>query len=347
MKLGVYTAVLHDRPLREALMMISVVGLGRRRDQRRWLPADAAPSRRGAVSTRRVEPAAYLEPFVETGIEFTGLNVNGNPLHADPEVGPEDAEDLRRAIRLAGHLGVQRVVTMSGLPAAPSRRSLARVARKPLGQRLSRLARISVGRCGCAVLARDRRIGPRSRRQGMHRDAPAESRVQPANAAAAGGQDPVPLTSALRWTLVTCSGRASTRLPPSTTWATWCSMPPQRTPGSTRPAPSMACSTTDSPGSRQANSRPVSAGGTPSTGGRKTPAGTSSPSAAATTSTSGRSSWPPRPCRPRHGGQHRARGRRARPVGRPRSRRVNSLSRERRRRFSPSDTDRTRSPDLS
>jgi sugar phosphate isomerase/epimerase len=46
------------------------------------------------------------------------LNANGNPLHADPEVGPEDAEDLRRAIEVASLLGVRRVVTMSGLPAA-------------------------------------------------------------------------------------------------------------------------------------------------------------------------------------------------------------------------------------
>ena len=48
-------------------------------------------------------------------------NCNGNPLHPDQEVGPEDAEDLRNAIRVAGLLGVDRVVTMSGLPQRASR----------------------------------------------------------------------------------------------------------------------------------------------------------------------------------------------------------------------------------
>ena len=56
--------------------------------------------------------------FDGTGVSIAGLNCNGNPLHPDPEVGPEDAEDLRNAIRVAGLLGVDRVVTMSGLPQA-------------------------------------------------------------------------------------------------------------------------------------------------------------------------------------------------------------------------------------
>ena len=51
-------------------------------------------------------------------MSIAGLNCNGNPLHPDPEVGPEDADDLRKAIRVAGLLGVDRVVTMSGLPHA-------------------------------------------------------------------------------------------------------------------------------------------------------------------------------------------------------------------------------------
>ena len=60
---------------------------------------------------------AYLGRSSQAGITLTGLNVNGNPLHPDPEVGPKHAEDLRQAIELAGLLGVRRVVTMSGLPA--------------------------------------------------------------------------------------------------------------------------------------------------------------------------------------------------------------------------------------
>jgi sugar phosphate isomerase/epimerase len=117
MKLGVYTAVLHDRPLPEALDVIRSLGLvGAEINAGGFLPTPHLPVE--GLLTGRVDPEAYLEPFVETGVELTGLNVNGNPLHADPEVGPEDAEDLRRAIKIAAMIGVRRVVTMSGLPAA-------------------------------------------------------------------------------------------------------------------------------------------------------------------------------------------------------------------------------------
>jgi sugar phosphate isomerase/epimerase len=116
MKLGVYTAVLHDRSLRDALSTIRSLGLvGAEINAGGFLPTPHLPVEE--LLSGRVEPEEYLAAFVETGVELTGLNANGNPLHADPEVGPEDAEDLRRAIRVAALLGVRRVVTMSGLPA--------------------------------------------------------------------------------------------------------------------------------------------------------------------------------------------------------------------------------------
>jgi len=35
--------------------------------------------------------SAYLGQFGQAGITLTGLNVNGNPLNPDPEVGPKHA----------------------------------------------------------------------------------------------------------------------------------------------------------------------------------------------------------------------------------------------------------------
>ncbi|MDQ1628930.1 MAG: hypothetical protein QOI54_2674, partial [Actinomycetota bacterium] len=60
----------------------------------------------------------YLEQFASAGVTLTALNCNGNPLHPDPEVRERHGQDVRRAIELAALLGVKRVVTMSGLPAA-------------------------------------------------------------------------------------------------------------------------------------------------------------------------------------------------------------------------------------
>ena len=117
MKLGVYTAVLHDRSLREALETIASLGLeGAEINAGGFLPTPHLPVKE--LLSGEVSPQGYLKVFDETGVSIAGLNCNGNPLHADPEVGPEDAEDLRNAIKVAGLLGVDRVVTMSGLPAA-------------------------------------------------------------------------------------------------------------------------------------------------------------------------------------------------------------------------------------
>lgn len=117
MKLGVYNAILADKTLPEALETIASLGLeGIEINSGGFLPPIHIPVDDLLAGT--VTPADYLKTFDGTGVSIAGLNCNGNPLHPDPEVGPEDAEDLRKSIRVAGLLGIDRVVTMSGLPAA-------------------------------------------------------------------------------------------------------------------------------------------------------------------------------------------------------------------------------------
>ncbi|MEU9289510.1 sugar phosphate isomerase/epimerase [Streptomyces sp. NPDC048275] len=117
MKLGIYTAILHDRPLREALEVIKSLGLtGAEINAGGFLATPHLPVEE--LLSGALAPEDYLKVFSETGVELTGLNVNGNPLDPDPVAGPKHAADLRRAIEVAGLLGVRRVVTMSGLPAA-------------------------------------------------------------------------------------------------------------------------------------------------------------------------------------------------------------------------------------
>src|SRR3954465_1357631 len=117
MKLGAYTAVLHDKPLPEALTILRDMGLESAEiNSGGFLPAPHLP-----IADIRASAGAredYLGQFAEAGITLTALNCNGNPLHPDTEVRDKHSQDVRDAIELASLLGVQRVVTMSGLPGA-------------------------------------------------------------------------------------------------------------------------------------------------------------------------------------------------------------------------------------
>jgi sugar phosphate isomerase/epimerase len=117
MKLGAYTACLHHKPLPEALGVLRELGLDSAEiNSGGFLPPVHLP-----VDDLRASQDAreeYLGLFGSAGTTLTALNCNGNPLDPNPEVGPKHAQDLRDAIELAALLGVKRVVTMSGLPAA-------------------------------------------------------------------------------------------------------------------------------------------------------------------------------------------------------------------------------------
>ncbi|MFW3386851.1 UNVERIFIED_CONTAM: sugar phosphate isomerase/epimerase [Kocuria sp. CPCC 205274] len=116
MKLGVYNAILHDRPLPEALKVIADLGLtGIEINTGGFLPAVHVPDMDQILESDAARDD-YLGLFEGTGVSIAGLNCNGNPLHPKPEIGEKHAEDIRRSIRLAERLGQTRVVTMSGLP---------------------------------------------------------------------------------------------------------------------------------------------------------------------------------------------------------------------------------------
>jgi sugar phosphate isomerase/epimerase len=115
MKLGVYTAILHDRSLPEALDVIAGLGLDAAEiNAGGFLPPVHLPI--DDILASQSARDDYLGVFDAKGVALAGLNANGNPLHPNPAIGPRHAEDLRRAIKAAGLLGQTRVVTMSGLP---------------------------------------------------------------------------------------------------------------------------------------------------------------------------------------------------------------------------------------
>jgi sugar phosphate isomerase/epimerase len=115
MKLGVYTAVLHDKPIAEALLAIRELGLDSAEiNSGGFVPAPHLPI--DAIRASQDARDEYLGLFDAAGVTLTALNCNGNPLHPDPEVRQRHGQDVIDAIELGALLGVKRVVTMSGLP---------------------------------------------------------------------------------------------------------------------------------------------------------------------------------------------------------------------------------------
>jgi sugar phosphate isomerase/epimerase len=121
MKLGVYNAILHDRPLPEALKIINDLGLdGLEVNTGGFLPPTHIPN----IDEILVSEAArddFLGLFDAEGLEILGLNCNGNPLHPNAAIGDAHAADVVRSVKLAHRLGQHRVVTMSGLPGGDAR----------------------------------------------------------------------------------------------------------------------------------------------------------------------------------------------------------------------------------
>src|SRR5258707_13592911 len=93
MKLGVYTAILHDKPPREALEVIASLGLtGIEINAGGFLPTPHLPV--DDLLAGVVSPVDYLVTFDGTGVSLAGLNCYGNPLDPDPERVRQAAEVL-------------------------------------------------------------------------------------------------------------------------------------------------------------------------------------------------------------------------------------------------------------
>jgi len=67
----------------------------------------------------RATRAAWLQEFAGRGLSICALNCSGNPLHPDDAMARAHDAVLRDTLRLAGELGIPRVVAMSGCPGTP------------------------------------------------------------------------------------------------------------------------------------------------------------------------------------------------------------------------------------
>ena len=61
---------------------------------------------------------SWSATITDRGFRIAAFNVSGNPLHPNAAIAARHDADLRRTIELAAELGVDRIVAMSGTPAA-------------------------------------------------------------------------------------------------------------------------------------------------------------------------------------------------------------------------------------
>ncbi|MDC3416054.1 sugar phosphate isomerase/epimerase family protein [Aquibacillus salsiterrae] len=115
MKLGVFAVLFGDRPLDEALDLISSHGL-----------ETVEIGTGGYVGNAHCNPVELLENptklqafqqlLKERNLEISALSCHGNPLHPNEELARADHQAFRNTVLLAEKLGVETVVTFSGCP---------------------------------------------------------------------------------------------------------------------------------------------------------------------------------------------------------------------------------------
>ena len=115
MKLGVYTALVADRSLEEALKYLTakgvyVVELGSGGYSG---TAHANPDELLHDEKKRI---AMLDLLKRYGAEISALNCSGNPVHPQRDIAQKAHEDYEKTILLAEKLGVKKIITFSGCP---------------------------------------------------------------------------------------------------------------------------------------------------------------------------------------------------------------------------------------
>ncbi len=113
MKLGVFTCVVNNLPLKEALDYFKSLGI-----QMIEIGCGGYPGKAHCDPEVLLNDDAKLEEFKKTitdsGLEISALSCHGNPIHPDKEIAASFDHDLRNCILLAEKIGVHQINTFSG-----------------------------------------------------------------------------------------------------------------------------------------------------------------------------------------------------------------------------------------
>ena len=113
MKLGVFTCVVNNLPLKDALDYFKSLGI-----QMIEIGCGGYPGKAHCDPEVLLNDDAKLEEFKKTitdsGLEISALSCHGNPIHPDKEIAASFDHDLRNCILLAEKIGVHQINTFSG-----------------------------------------------------------------------------------------------------------------------------------------------------------------------------------------------------------------------------------------
>jgi sugar phosphate isomerase/epimerase len=114
-KLGVFTVILGDLPLDQALSYLKSQGV-----QELEIGVGGNPGTAHGDARRLLAEPAELEKFKATieasGLRVAALSVHGNPVHPNAEIARRDHEDFTAAVLVAEKLNIPTGVTFSGCP---------------------------------------------------------------------------------------------------------------------------------------------------------------------------------------------------------------------------------------
>lgn len=115
MKLGVFTVLLSDRSLEDALGYLKGIGV-----EAVEIGCGGYPGTAHCDAVEFIKDKKLIENFKNTvkkyDMTLSGLSVHGNPVHPQKEIAEKFHAEYEAAVQLAGELEIDRVVTFSGCP---------------------------------------------------------------------------------------------------------------------------------------------------------------------------------------------------------------------------------------
>ena len=147
MKLGVFTCLLGNLPLEEALKYFKSKGI-----EMVEIGCGGYPGNSHAdPDTLLADPAAlstFKSTVADSGLEISALSCHGNPVHPNKAIAAEFDKTIKNTILLAEKLGIHQINTFSGCPGD----QVSQLGRLPLAERLLRDTRVAVERSTHSLL---------------------------------------------------------------------------------------------------------------------------------------------------------------------------------------------------